>query len=135
MYETVGLGLVFAVLLALEWRYRLKSVRLVAALFALLVWLFVQPSPTRAARRALALPEDERVTTIRGSRLSEYAIGVRTMERAVGDDAMMFDGERLLSVGVLLWLACSPVLRHALRRSAETRSHVDDDKALSQSDI
>jgi len=116
--ETIIVVLVFAVLLGLEWRFRLRSVRLGTALLAVLVWVYAQPNPTRAARRALDTPPAERVTEIRGNRLSEYAIGVRTMERAAGEDAMMFDTERLLSVGVLFWLACSPVFRRAHAASA-----------------
>ena len=111
MNETILLALVFAALLGLEWRYHLKSVRLGTAALALGVWLFVQPNPTRAARRALDTPPAERVTEIAGTPLSEYAIGVRTMEQAAGDDAMMFVTDRLMSVGVLFWLACSPVFR------------------------
>lgn len=111
MKETIVLALAFAALLGLEWRYRLTSVRLATAALALGVWLFVQPCPTCAARRALDTPSTQRVTEVAGTPLSEYAIGVRTMERAVGDDAMMFATDRLMSVGVLFWLACSPVFR------------------------
>ena len=122
MNETLLLGLACAVLLALEWRYRLKSVRVTTAFIALVVWLYAQPNPTRAARRALEVPPAERVSGIRGNALSEYASGVRTMERAAGDDAMIFDKERLLSVGVLLWLACSPVFRRVCGAFVETRT-------------
>ena len=111
MTDTIIVVLVFGVLLALEWRYRIKTVRLGTALLAVIVWIFSQPNPTRAARRAIAMSPAERVTVIHGSQLSEYASGVATMEQAAGDDAMGYDKERLLSVGVLLWLACSPVFR------------------------
>jgi hypothetical protein len=121
MTETIVVVLVFVVLLALEWRYRLKSVRVATALTALVLWFFTIPNPTRAARRAIAMSPAERITVIHGDTLSEYASGVRTMEQAASDDAMAFDKERLLSVGVLLWLACSPVFRRAAESAAPQR--------------
>lgn len=114
MTETILIATVFVVLLGLEWRYRLRSLRVGTALLAIGLWLFAQPSATRAARRALEMSPAERVTEIAGGEpLSEYAVGVRTMEQAVADDARMFANERLLSIGVLFWLAFSPVLRGA----------------------
>ncbi len=118
MTDTMIVLLVFVVLLAVEWRYRIKVVRLGTAFLAAIVWLFSQPSPTRAARRAIVMSPAERVTVIQGNQLSEYASGVATMEQAAGDDAMGYVRERLLSVGVLLWLACSPVFRSAPLSSA-----------------
>jgi hypothetical protein len=114
---TIPVAIIFAVLLVLEWRYRLRSMRLAAVALALLLFLFAQPGYTRAARRALMMPPAERVTQIRGSPLSDYVSGVRTMEQAVGDDSNMGANARMLSVGVLVWLACSPVLRRARRPS------------------
>ena len=111
MNETTLLALVFAVLLGLEWRYRLKSVRVGVAALALGVWLFTQPLPHRAARRVIHLPPAERVTKILDWDLPPYQSGVVTMEQAVVRDAAMFANDRLISVGVLFWLACSPVLR------------------------
>jgi hypothetical protein len=73
LFERLLLGLFFTVLLALEWRYRLRSVRMATALLALVLWFFSQPNPTRAARWAIAMPVTERVTEIGGVPLSEYA--------------------------------------------------------------
>lgn len=112
MNKTIILALVFAVLLGVEWRYRLRSVRITAAVLALASWLFAQPLSDRAARRVIAAPMAERVTrTPDGTPLSDYESGVLTMEEAVVEDVMMGASVRLLSVGALLWLACSPVFR------------------------
>jgi hypothetical protein len=109
--ESILLAVAFAVLLGFEWRYRLKSLRLGAAVLALGVWVFAQPVPHRATRRAIAMPPTERVTHIvEGDTLSEYVIGVLTMAQAVSDDAKPGASSRLLALGVLLWLACSPSL-------------------------
>ena len=123
MNETVLLAVVFALLLGLEWRFRLRSVRVGAALLALGVWLVAQPLPRRAARRVIGAPPAERVTRIAdGPPLSEYASGVVTMEQAVVDDAMMDSNARILSVGVLFWLACSPGFRRVHSLPVEART-------------
>jgi len=101
----------FAVLLWLEWKYQIRSLRLVALSLSLVVLFFAQPGYTRAARGALVTPPAERVTHVRGEVLSEYVSGVRTMERAVGEDAKMGANARLLSLGVMLWLASTPLFR------------------------
>jgi len=59
----------------------------------------------------------KRITEIAGQPLSEYAVGVRTMEQAAADDAMMFVNDRWMSVGVLFWLAWSPVFRRPRSRN------------------
>jgi hypothetical protein len=107
------LGLVFIVLLAVEWRYRFRVIRVGAAVLALLVWFFMLPDAYRAFRRAMLMPPAERTTQLPGvSRpFSEYEIGVVTMWRAVADDAEMDWNERLMAIGVLTWLACSPAFR------------------------
>lgn len=118
MSATTLIALTFAVLLGLEWRYQLRSVRLGTAFLALVVLWFAQPLPHRAARRAIAAPPAERVTEFTGVRsLTEYESGVVTMEQAVGADTRMGANARMLVVGVLFWLACSPVLRRAPRES------------------
>ena len=120
-------ALIFAVLLGLEWRYRLRTARMVAAVLALVVSFFYQPAATRAVRRALTMPPAERVTEIPGGPpLSEYEIGVYTMQRAVADDSKMGYDERLLSMGVLFWLACSPVIPRARRSSAPAEPALDE---------
>lgn len=106
----------FAVLLGFEWRYRLRSVRITAAVLALASGLFAQPLSNRAARRVIAAPMAERVTrTPDGTPLSDYESGVLTMEEAVVEDVMMGAPVRLLSVGALFWLACSPVFRRRVQ--------------------
>jgi len=121
MNATMLVALIFAVLLGIEWRYRLPGVRLGTALFALVVLWFAQPLPHRAARRAMVAPPAERVTELSGVRsLSEYESGVVTMEQAVGNDSRMGANACLLGLGVLFWLACSPVFRRAPRPSMGT---------------
>jgi len=112
MNRTIVVVLVVVILLALEWRYRLRSVRLATASLAPVLWFFTQPSPTSAARRVLEMPPAEHAIES-----TEFRSGVRTMEQAVSDNAMMFWKEPLLSVGVLFWLACSPVFRRATTSS------------------
>jgi hypothetical protein len=114
---TILLAILFAFLLGLEWRYRSGSIRVAAASLALVVLFFAQPIATRAARRALVMSPAERVTRVGGDQLSEYASGGRTMEQAVADDVDLDADARLLSLGILFWLACSPVLRRARRPS------------------
>ena len=121
MKETIVSVLIFVVLLGLEWRYQLSSLRVAAAFVALVLWFFTQTNIAGSARWAIAMPPAERVTMIHGQPLSEYASGVATMEQVAGDDAMGKVNERLLSVGVLLWLACSPVFRRA-RGSSGSRA-------------
>ena len=114
MITTSLLAAAFIVLLGLEWRYQLTSVRITVAVLAFVVWLFSQPLPRRAARRVIGSSPAARVTQFSdGSPVSEYASGVLTMERAALEDVKMGLPVRLLSVGVLLWLACSPASRKA----------------------
>lgn len=115
------LALIFVVLLGLEWRYRLASVRLGTALFALVVLWFAQPIPHRAARRAIAAPSAERVREFPGVRsLSEYESGVVTMEQAMGEDTRMGANARMLAITALFWLACTPVFRRTHHVSTGT---------------
>jgi hypothetical protein len=113
MDETIFVAAFFTILLALEWRYRLATVRLVTVVVTLVVMVFTDPSPRRAARRAIVAPPPERVTQLRGSPLSDYGSGVVTMERAIVADEEAFADENLLALGVLIWLACSPALRRS----------------------
>jgi hypothetical protein len=109
---TAWLALGFVVLLALEWRYRYRSLRIGVVLLTLVVWYFVQPVPYRAVRRAWGLPPAERVTRFPGGRaLSEYESGVFTLHEAIVADAAMGANARRLCLGVLVWLACSPAFR------------------------
>ena len=121
MTDTTILGLTFILLLALEWRYRWRVVRVGAAVLAFLVWFLSQPSAYRAARLAMAMPPAERVTQFPGGRhLSEYESGVLTMKRVVSDDIEGSWNISIIPVGVLVWLACSPAFRrNGMRAVAE----------------
>lgn len=110
------LALIYAVLLGLEWRSRLRTLRLAAALLTLVVLFLAQPSSTRAARWAIEAPHAQRITSL-GSPLSEYESGVATMRQAVEQDSRLGAKARLLSVAVLCWLACSPIIRRAPAQS------------------
>jgi hypothetical protein len=106
------LGLAFVVMLMVEWRYRLRAVRVAAAVLALVVLYIAQPGAHSAARRALEMPPAERITQIPyHSPLTDYESGVFTMERAVVEDSDVGEPARLLAIGVLAWLACSPAFK------------------------
>lgn len=111
MTETIVVAALFLVVAAVEWKYQWPFIRLLMVVLALLVLVFTDPSPRRAARRAIVAPSMERVTELRGSRLSDYGSGVVTMERAMVEDAKMFKNENLLALAALIWLACSPAVR------------------------
>ena len=111
MSDTLLVALVFVILLGFEWRYRRKILRLVAVVLALVVWWFVQPSITTAARRASAVPADERVRVLRGDTLSEYMSGVDIMREYVVEHFDADAGTRRVVLSVLVWLACTPVFR------------------------
>ena len=113
-----GVALAFAVLLALEWRYRLRALRIAAAVLAVTMLFFFAPNHHAAWRRAMGTPPSERITEYPGPTpgsvarsLSEYESGVFTMSWAVVENASGYARERDLAVGVLFWLACSPAFR------------------------
>lgn len=110
----LGVATVFLLLLGLEWKYRLRSVRVGTAVLAIVMFLFSQPNPHAAWRRAISTPAEQRVTVWPGrdgERLSDYQSGVFTMYQAVADNAAGYARERRLGVAVLFWLACTPGLR------------------------
>lgn len=130
MNATLVVAAVFVVLLALEWRYQLRTLRVGAVALALLVLFFTQPNTHRAARWAIVAPPAERITRLGETPLSEYASGVVTMEQAVVEDARIGAYVRLLCLGVLTWLACTPVFRRKRERSGEpTRLEVPAEDA------
>ena len=67
-------------------------------------------------RQVIGLPHDKRLLSLENwPPLSDYQSGVLTMLQAVKEDAALGARERLLSVGVLVWLSLSPVLRRTVR--------------------
>ena len=115
MAATIGVAVVFLVLLGFEWRYKFRSLRIGTALLALLVWLWCQPNFTMAARRVSNAPPEARVTQLNGSKVSDYESGVATMFEAIDDAVKEQASLRMLALGVLLWLACSPAFSRASR--------------------
>jgi hypothetical protein len=115
---TAALALIFAGLLGLEWRYRRRSLRLVSIMLALVVWwLFGGPNYTIAGRRASAASAEERIRVLRGDTLPPYFAGVDIMREYLLESEEEGAGPRRLALGVLVWLACTPVFR----REASTR--------------
>lgn len=112
MSEIFLVALIFAVLLGAEWRFQLRSVRIGVAALAILVLAFGQPNYSVTVRRVGAAAPGERVTQLRGSPVSEYESGVLTMYQAIDEAADARANIRILALGVLVWLACSPALRH-----------------------
>jgi hypothetical protein len=110
-------GVTFVLLLGLEWRYRRRWLRLGTALLALVVLGWYQPNYTGARRRALSASPAERVMRLPepgqgGYRtVSDYESGVFTAMRDVGEAAAFGEEVRLVAVGALFWLACSPAVR------------------------
>jgi hypothetical protein len=126
-----SVAVAFAVLLGLEWRYRLKTLRIGAAILAVVMLVFFQPNYHAAWRRAMGTPPSERITGYPGTSpgsvarpLSEYESGVFTMRRALSETVAGYARERELAVGVLLWLACSPAFRRVPGRAQEDRTRV-----------
>ena len=111
--DEIAVALVFAVLLVLEWRSRRGIVRVGTVMLVAVVLFFAHPVPHRAARRAFGAPIAERITQWRpgGPRISDYLSGVLTMEEFVSQDSRMDSNSRMMAMGVLFWLACSPALR------------------------
>ena len=101
---------VVAALLILEWRRRWPAIRVLLVLMALFQLWFGQPVPYRAVRAVYNLPADQRVTiwSERDSvRVDDYRSGVLTLARAVQGE---FEGgrwDRMISLGMLVWLAVS----------------------------
>jgi len=111
---TLLVGLVFLVLLALEWRLEFKSIRAASIVLALILLDFYQPISLRAARQALDVPRSERV--FQSSPVpadAEYASGVLTMLREVREEVQAGSGSRLLCILVLTWFACTPLYRRS----------------------
>lgn len=107
----VIVALVFAVLLALEWRYRRAWLRLGIVALAVVVHVVATPSITVAARQATAAPPEARVRIFWGDTLSEYMSGVDQMREYMADQFDLTAGVRRVTLGVLVWLACEPGMR------------------------
>jgi len=117
--DTILVAAALVVLLGIEWRYQLRAVRLATIALALIVWYFSLPNLTIAARWASTAPPEERVTHLRGEEMSEYLVGVATMREAMSGQIEARSHTRLLAIGALIWLACSPAIR---REHARTRA-------------
>jgi hypothetical protein len=127
-----GIVVAFAILLGLDWRFGLKSLRVGTAILALATLYFFQPSYHTAWRRAISAPPSELITQRPtsfsdsiGPPLSDYESGVSSMYQAVRDVKRTYARERWLVLGVLFWLACSPVFRRAHALAPERRTSVD----------
>jgi hypothetical protein len=96
-------------------------------MLSLVVLLFAQPSYTTAARRVSVAPPEERITQFRGSPISEYESGVTTMMEGIDEAREERATIRLLALGVLAWLACSPVLRRTRVNPSETVRQREND--------
>jgi hypothetical protein len=88
MSETILVVGILGGLLALNWRYHRRALRVATALLAVAVLFFYQPSYTWARRKALGTPPEERITQnpVVGSEhrtLPEYHSGVYTTMRWV----------------------------------------------------
>ena len=113
MSPTLVLWIVVAGLLVIEWRRKWPAIRVLLVFMALLQLWFAQPTPYRAFRAVYNLPPDQRVTTWddRDSvRLDDYRSGVLTLWRAVSWELKVGTNDRLIAMGVLVWLAISPVI-------------------------
>jgi hypothetical protein len=119
MTEAILVALVFGLLLACEWRYQLRTLRLAIVMLALGVMFFAQPGYISVARRVSVAPPKERITEIRGKPISEYLSGVTTLYEAFGKAGRARRGVRLVALGTLVLLACSPVLRRVPRLAAQ----------------
>jgi hypothetical protein len=118
--ETIVVATIFVLLLGLEWRYRLRRLRVGTALLSLVVLALSQPNYTGAQRRALATPPAERITEVEyHGPISAYESGVYTTMREVGGAAGVTANIRLAAVAALVWLACSPALRQPRGLSGE----------------
>lgn len=123
--EALVVGLPFVLLLGLEWRYRIRSVRVGSAVLAVALLFFSRANTHAAWRRAMDTPVAERETHYPtttpgevGRQLSEFESGVFAMRRAVIGESAGYEGTRWIAAGVLFWLACSP----AFQRSRAPRS-------------
>ena len=119
MKEAIFVALVFGLLVACEWRYQLRTLRLAIVMLAMGVLFLAQPGYISVARRVSVLPPEERITEIHGNPISGYLSGVTTLYEAYGEAGRVRRGVRLVALGVLVWLACSPVVRRAPRLVAE----------------
>ena len=113
---TTALIAVFLVaLLIAEWRYRRKILRGLAIGASLVTLFFAQPGYYRAVRVALSTPASDRVVRLGDRRATESESGVMTMDQAVLADADLGANARRVSLGVLVWLALTPLFRDRRR--------------------
>src|SRR4051812_9913410 len=105
--ETGVIASAFVLLLGLEWRYRLRYLRLGAVVFAIAVLALYQPVYGAAERNAYLTPPAQRITRVPqgvegDALLSDYQSGVLTMSRTVGYAVRVNSGIRTVAVGALV---------------------------------
>lgn len=105
-----GLSVVFLALILVAWWYSSLVTRLAAVCFALALFVFCQPIPYRALRRAADLPDSARVTRNLWTNqpATPYESGLFTMYQAAARDVEQDIDLRYLAVGVLAVLAVVP---------------------------
>ena len=118
-----------AVLLLMDWRRQWGgAVRIMLVLMALVQLWFGQGLLTNAVRSAMLASRDQRVTTlgrIDSVKLDDYGSGVMTLAQAIGRQSEARRLDRMIAMGVLVWLAISPIIpRRRARVAAEPDKNI-----------
>jgi hypothetical protein len=104
-------------LIFIEWWRRSTWARLLAVFAALVLLFFAEPEPGVLARTMPYLPANQRITTSFGGQpLSDYQSGVATTIREAVKLVDEGRRDRLVAIGVLVWLSLSQLARNALVR-------------------
>jgi hypothetical protein len=109
MHWTLPFGIVCLALIIWEWRSGSHVARALTICIALFLLFSARPSPYRALRRAVGLQHVTQNLWIPEQKATEFQSGLFTMYRAMEDDTDMGTSERALSIGVIVWLALTPV--------------------------
>lgn len=106
----LGLSVGFLALVVVAWWRGSVLARVAAVGLALAMFSFCQPSPYRALRRAVEVPDSARVTSdiLTQRPTTPYESGLLTMYEAVRLDVAQDIDFRFLAVGVLAVLALVP---------------------------
>ena len=111
MIWTLAIAFVFLVLVVLEWRSRSRTIRALTLCIALGLFWFARPIPYRALRTAVELEPVTQDLWNPSQKTTEFRSGLFTMFKAIQQDWRIGESERVLSLGLLTWLALNPVLR------------------------